>query len=322
MCLLAAAGAVVVERADVVATAFRLATLLDARQPAHDVRARFAEGFADVTTALRAVGAGGLLYAAGPMLLLDAGTGRFAPSGPDLPSRVLVAGDGRVPEGSVSSFVRSGAQVIALAGRTRRPIAEAAVFVANPRGDRQQATMDALLLRRSFYPRSTGLGETVENVDGAGTPDEVRARLDASLLNLGCGITADGGLELAGAGVLDATVIAEEPPATSGGLAVLPPTPAGGEALTEALLASRFADVIRFRDAVPDDVASIVSLVLHAELVDARCAPATAVARVRSWLADPHRSVPGHLPPWLETRAGDPDLADPAYRDALVHHGV
>jgi hypothetical protein len=201
------------------------------------------------------------------------------------------------------------------------------VFVANPRGDRPQASFDALLLRRGFYPRSTGLGDTGENVDGAGTRDEVRAGLDASLLHLGCGVTVDGGLELAGGDVLGATEIAAGPPAATGGLAVLPPTPTGAEptgaeALTEALLAARFADVVRFRDAVPADVASIVHLVLHAELVDGRCSPATAVARVRSWLADPHRPVPGHLPPWLETRAGDPDLVDPAYQDALVHHGV
>jgi hypothetical protein len=321
--LLAAAEAVAVEPADTVAVAFRLATLLDDRQPARGVRAELAKAFAPVCGALRTVDAGGLLYrTADQALLLSVETGVLAPAGPDLPARVLVVGDGPAPDGPVFSLVRSAAQVIELAGRTRRPLSEAAVFVANPRGDRQQASMDALILRRSFYPGSAGLGRTVENVDGVGTLDEVRARLDASLLHLACGMTADGGLELSGSDVLEPAQITDGPTVTTSGLAVLPPAAAGAEALTEALLASRFVSVIRFRDAVPDDVASIVHLVLHAELVDARRDPVDAVAAVRRWLADPHRTLPGYLPPWLETMASAPDLADPAYQDALIHHGI
>ena len=87
------------------------------------------------------------------------------------------------------------------------------MFVANPRGDRRQASTDALLLRRSFYPRSTGLGGIVENVDGDGTPEEDLNRLDASMLHLGCGVTADGGLELAGPAVLERAQIAAGPEA-------------------------------------------------------------------------------------------------------------
>lgn len=62
--LLAAADAVAGEPAESVAVAFRLATLLDARQPARDIRTRLAERFAGVAEALRAVGADGLLYPA------------------------------------------------------------------------------------------------------------------------------------------------------------------------------------------------------------------------------------------------------------------
>jgi hypothetical protein len=321
--LLAAADAVAGEPAEAVAVAFRLATLLDQRQPAWNVRARLAERFAGAAKALRAVGAAGLLYpVAGQMLLLSAETGSLAVAGPDLPARVLVAGDAPVSYGPTVSYVRSGTQLIKLAGRTRRPVAEDAVFVANPRGDRKQASMNALLLRRTFYPRSTGLGDTGENASGMGTPDEVRTRLGASLLHLGCGVTADGGLELAGPAVLAPAEIAAGPPAATGGLAVLPPAADGAAALTDAMLASRFAGVIRFRDAVPDDVASIVHLLLHSRLVDARSDPASAVAAVCSWLANPGRRLPDYLPSWLQARAGDPDLADPAYRDALVYHGV
>jgi hypothetical protein len=330
--LLDAAEAVAGERADTVAVAHRLATLLDEQQPARGVRSRLAERFAGVAKALRAVGAGGLLYqGAGQSLLLSADTGSLAPVRPpspsrsrtptcsSLPGRVLVVGDAPVTDGSTVSYVRSGAQVIELAGRARRPLGEAVVFVANPRGDRQQASMDALLLRRTFYPRSTGLGRTVEHVDGDGTPDEVVARLDASLLHLGCGITPDGALELAGPDVLGTARIAAGPPATAGGLAVLPSTE-GAAALTDALLASRFAGVIGFREAIPDDVASLIHLLLHSRLVDAGSDPASAVEEVRRWLADPDRTPPEFLPPWSVARASEPDLA--RYRDALMHHGV
>ena len=180
--------------------------------------------------------------------------------------------------------------------------------------------MDALLLRRTFYPKSTGLGDTGENTSGAGTPAEVRARLGASLLHLGCGITAEGGLELADSAVLGSSAIGAGPPAAAGGLAVLPPA-GGADALTDALLASPCAGVVRFHGAVPDDVVSIVYLLLHARLTDAGEEPAVAVASVHRWLADPDRSAPEYLPSWLEARARDPELADPAYREALVHRG-
>ena len=318
--LLAAADAVVAQSDPIVAVAFRLATLLDAKQP-RDVHTKLVERFAGVAEALRSVGAHGLLYATAGQLL-SAETGSFTPVGSTLPTRILVVGNSPVPHDVTVSFVRSGAQVIELAHRSRRPLTEAAVFVANPRRDRQQASMDALLLRRTFYPRSTGLGETVEDVDGDGTPEDVRTRLDASMLDLGCGVTADGGLELAGPAILEPAQIVGDSPATAGGLAVLPSVATGALALTEALLASRFVGVIRIRDTIPDDVASLLHFLLHAQLVDARSDPASAVAAVHCWLADPHRTSPDYLPPWYVARAGDPDLADPAYGHALIHHGV
>ena len=320
--LLTAADAIAGEQAGAVVVAFHLAMLVDERRPTQGVRTRLAERFADVVKALRTVGADGLLYASGDQrLLLSGTTGSLAPAGSDLPGRILVAGDVPLPDGPTVSFIRSGAQLVDLAGRTRRPVGDDAVFVANPRGDRRHASMDALLLRRTFYPRSTGLGDTGENTSGLGTPDEVRARLGASLLHLGCGVTADGGLELAGSAVLEPLEITAGPSATAGGLAVLP-SAGGVAALTDALLATQFAGVVRFRGAVPDDVVSIIHLLLHARLADAGEEPAVAVAAVRRWLADPDRSPSEYLPPWLEARASVPDLADPAYREALVHHGV
>lgn len=192
------------------------------------------------------------------------------------PRRVLVAATGalgRLPLGAIRaeaggyaaddlvvSFVRSGRQVVELARRTPLPVTEDAVFVANPRGDREFATFEAMTLRRIFHPNSIGLGRTVEQVHGAGTPADVLAHLPgpagpgAGLLHLGCALRSTGapGLELAdpgpadvcgvdpdttsasGAGpvtvsgraVLDVTRIAAQasdaPVRESGGLAILP----------------------------------------------------------------------------------------------------
>ncbi len=320
--LLAATEALTAEPADTVAVAFRLATLLDERLPAGDVRARFGAGFIAVTGALRAAGADALAYLhAGDVLLLSATTGRFshAATGSPLPARILVAGEGAIADGPTVSHVASGAQVVELAGRTRLPLTASPVFVANPRGDRDQATFDAMALRRSFYPRSTGLGRTAENCHGAATPDEVRAGLDASMLHLGCGVTADGGLELAGSAVLTRADIVAARPAAGGGLAVLPPTATGAAELTEALIAAGYVDVIGFRDPVPGPVASLMYVLLHAQLVDRGRDPAGAVGAVRGWMADPHRSPPVYLPPACAAVAEDPD---PVHRDALIHHGV
>jgi hypothetical protein len=92
--------------------------------------------------------------------------------------------------------------------------------------------------------------------------------------------------------------------------------------LTKALLASRFIGVIGFRDPVPDQVASLMYLLLHAQMVDEGRDPASAVKAVRSWMADPHRKPPDYLPAWCEVMAADPGMADPAYWGALVYRGV
>jgi hypothetical protein len=195
------------------------------------------------------------------------------------------------------------------------------VFVAAPRGNREHAEIDAMLLRRTFFPHAVGLGRAVEHIDGPGTPDEVRARLSASLLHLGCGVNASGGLELAGSAVLAPQEIAAGPPAATGGLAVLPPTASGATELTDALLESRFTGVISFREPVPARVAGLVYFLLYTFLVDQGCDAATAVAAVHRWLADPQRKPLEHAPAWLQDVA-ESDLDDPACRNTLIYHGV
>jgi len=135
-------------------------------------------------------------------------------------------------------------------------------------------------------------------------------------------VSAEGGLELAGPAVLDPVEIATGNPAKACGLAVLPPTATGAAALTEALLTSRFLGVIGFRDPVPDQIASLMYFLLHAQLIDEGRDPASAVKAVRNWMRDPHRKPPAYLPTWCEVLARDPDMADPAYWGALIYSGV
>ena len=313
--LLAATPALLDGGPDIVAAAVALAAAMDARQAALDVRARLGAAFAPVADALRRVEADALVYPApGRTLRFVAETGRFGKGEEPLRRSVVVGHDPGPGDGAVS-LVRCANQLIELARRDVGPLSEAAVFVGNPRRDRQQSGADAMVLRRTFYPQSTGLGDTVEHSDGAGNPEDVAARLDASMLHLGCGITADGDLQLAGSAVLTVGEIAAHPPTDQGGLAILPPTGAGAPALVDALLAAGFRSVIAFRDELPPAVASLLYFLLHARLVDAGQAPADAVADVRRWLADPARELPDHLPPWYASTVP----VDPA---VLVHYGV
>ena len=324
--LLACAEALPEQPPDELAVALRLADLLDGRAPDHLAGARLAELSGLGAAALRTSGADALVVATGNApSVLTAATGRLV-TGPttDLPPRVVVVGDVPVPVGTAVSRVPTAARLVTLAARGRRPLAEAVVFVADPRGDRPAAGGDALVLRRTFFSRSTGLGRTLEKTDGAGSPDEVAAQLGASLLHLGCTVTADGDLALANGAVLPVAAIAAGPPVGTGGLAVLPP-PAPGcpgtAALTDALLASWCTGVIAFREPVPDAVASLLYVVLYTGLVDERRDPADAVAAVRRWLADPDRIPPERIPPWYAAPPAGTDLAGLAERDVLVHHG-
>ena len=250
--LLTAIRTLPVDQADVLPVVYRLAALLDERLPSEDrVRTGLAERLDDVTAALRTTGAGALAYPQpGGVLSLDGSSGRlqFVASGEPLPPRMLVVGEEPLPlDGSVVSSVASGAQVVALARRTRPSVTANPVFLANPRGDREQATFDALLLRRAFYPRSVGLGRLVEDIEGAGTPDEVLAHLDASVLHLGCGIDSSGALELAGPAELtpqDIAAHADEGRA-AGGVAILPPIREGFPGLADALLTAGFTECDR-----------------------------------------------------------------------------
>ncbi|GAA1615412.1 hypothetical protein [Actinoplanes couchii] len=226
-------------------------------------------------------------------------------------------GDGSGVGGADVSWVRTAEQLVTLVRRGRRPVGAAPVFVANPRRDRESATVDALRLRRAFYPRSAGLGWTVEQNDGVGDRDEVVGHLDASMLHLGCGVTSEGFLELADSTVLGPGEIAGTP-VRGGGVAVLPPGPVVLGALAGSLLDCGFTAVIGFREVVPDQVASLIYWMLHTALVDEGREPAEAVAAVRGWLNDP-----GREPPELMTAEYHAvDLSDPRYGRALICFGL
>ncbi|GID65577.1 hypothetical protein Acy02nite_34580 [Actinoplanes cyaneus] len=289
--------------------------------------------FADVATAMRDAGLKALVYPSAA--LTSAGDWEPVAPGADWTGRVATT----TPIGGTAavSHVPTAARLLTLIRRGRRPIAEAVVFVANPRGDRENATMDALRLRRAFHPRSTGLGVTIEQTDGDATPDRVAAHLNASLLHLGCGVTATGDLELAGGALLTPAAIAKSATAESaaapgpggvailpprpGGVAILPPDPVALSSLADALLTGGFTSVIGFAGAVPDRVASLVYWMLHAALVDDGHEPAEAVAAVRAWLRDTGRKPPELLAAEYRSITATVDLSDPAHADALECHG-
>ncbi|BEL06349.1 hypothetical protein Q0Z83_045400 [Actinoplanes sichuanensis] len=273
--------------------------------------------FAEVAAAMRDAGLKALVYPS--RALTAAGTWEPVVPGADWTGRVAattpITGDATV------SQVRTAAQLLTLIRRGRRPIAEAAVFVANPRADRESATVDVLRLRRAFYPRSTGLGHTIEQNHGEATPAQVMAHLNASVLHLGCGVTVEGALELADGTILTPATIAVSASPGPGGVAILPPTPAALGALAEALLTGGFTSVIGFTAAVDDRVASLVYWMLHTALVDDGLEPAEAVAAVRSWLRDPRRKPPELLAAEYRGIDAAVDLSDPACAGVLVCHG-
>lgn|GEM_PF-1916903 len=243
------------------------------------------------------------------------------------------------------SYVASGRQVIELAGRRQLPATRTPVFVANPRGDREWASVEAMELRRMFHPRSVGLGRVVEQSDGVGTPAELLAWLPgpdgpgAGLLQLDCGLVdvpaGDGvgsapALELGTAeepAELTAESIRQQgrrrPVGSPGGVAVLPAAANPGAAirLADALLAAGLTGVIGWSWPVPQPVAALMLVVLHGKLIDERLPAAEAVTAVRRWMLDPDRRGPvagaaGHA----ATMAGT-DLADPVFWAAVWHRG-
>ncbi|GAA3294952.1 MULTISPECIES: hypothetical protein [Dactylosporangium] len=194
-----------------------------------------------------------------------------------------------------------------------------AVFVADPRGERglEWVSGETVLLRRLLYPRSIGLGNAVEYVDGTGTADEVRAHLGASMLFLGCGVSPPAVLRLAGPTELDLTGVAG---AACGGLAILPPLATGFPAVSDALLAAGFSGVVGWRRPVPAPVATAMLFLLHLRLVDGGLPPPVAVRAVRVHLrgadARPAPVLPEHH---VATLAGG--LAW-GHADSLVYRGL
>jgi hypothetical protein len=203
------------------------------------------------------------------------------------------------------------AQLVDLSHRKPLPITAQPVFLANPRGDREWATIETMLLRRTFYPWSRGFGRLVENADGAGTPAEIRAAVSAaSLFQIGCGITVDGALELTDASELECATLT-----ANGGLAILPP--GHFPRLADMLLAAGFTGVIGWRRPLSDGAAALAIFVLHTELVDHGRPPAAAVREVRRWF---HRPDVASLPPLLARHADQLDADETGWM-SLAYQG-
>lgn len=198
-------------------------------------------------------------------------------------------------------------RLAALLGRVRtgdRDPAPPALFVVDPRRN----PADAAVLREAFYPDATWLS--------APTADAVLAGLGASLVHLACAVTPAGALRLADGTELPPTRIRLS--AAGGGLAVLPPTGVGLPALGDALLAAGFRGVITWKRVVPSRVAALMLFTLHAALVDEHLEPGRAVAYVRDWMRDRHRTKPSRMPSDYTATFERHDLIDEAYWSALV----
>ncbi|MEY9861173.1 hypothetical protein ABH935_006813 [Catenulispora sp. GAS73] len=250
----------------------------------------------------------------------NAAESRFEPAGEPGTARTLVVVDGGSPQESqpsasaddvTVSYVASLSQLRTLSQRKVRPVAEEPVFVANPRGDRMPTAVETMLLRRSFYPHSVGLGGLIEAADGAGTAAQVRSRLEASVLHLACGVTEAGTLELADSSELDLSDVRVE----RGGLAILPPD--HFQPLADILLTAGFTGVVGWRRPVPEDFAAVAYFLLHTELADVGRAPAAAVRAVRRQLREPDLAA---LPPLLASRFETTDAAGDDWT-ALVYRG-
>lgn len=220
--------------------------------------------------------------------------------------------------GTTVTYAGAAGELAAAVGRSWRPLASDAVFIANPRGDRDAATFDALTLRRLFHPTSVGLGQVVERVDGAGTPEEVwphlpgPGRSGAALLHLGCAVRSRPAvaLGLAGGTWLRLAARPETPPPITGGLVVLPPDCADPASVADAFLGAGSLGVVGWLWPVPASVAGAILTRLHAYLVDEGLTPSDAVAAVRQRLAEPETPAPHGF-----------DLAAPEHRDALWFRG-
>ncbi|WP_320064878.1 CHAT domain-containing protein [Micromonospora sp. RTGN7] len=326
MALSTAADALPADPSGAVPLAVDLARLLDGRNPEGRIGDALHERFVPVAQALRGVRVQALAWSRpnGTRLLLHTDDGRFRDGRPDgaLPPRVVVVGAEPLPDDdAVVSHVASARQAGELAGRVPLRVTEAPMLVVDPRGGHDNASL--VRLCRRLYPRAVVLGRADGGSDGPGTPEEVRRRLDASMLHLTCGVSATGALELAGPADLDPASITgwTTRTATEGGLVVLPPTGDGSVPLAEAFLAAGFTGVVGWARPVPRPVATLMLAVLHTGLVRGGLRPAAAVRAVRRWLASPNRRTPAGLAPAPMDVAG-PTLADPAYRSAMVYHGI
>jgi len=304
-----------------------------------DVEVGSAPTVADVAAAVRTVGAGGLLYPSGH--LLDPATAVLRPAGAQPPARLVVVAPTPVAVAvdlpavtaarrPVVSLVASGRQLVTLARRKPLPVADRVVFVANPRGDREAATIEAMTLRRIFYPHSVGLGHTVENVSGPATPAQVLAHLPgASLVQLGCGLRTGRvpALELAdpgdgGSAWLDVEQIgAALGDADSGGLAVVPADATDWFPLADGLVDAGLVGVVGWLRPVAQPVAALMLFVLHAHLADRGLPPADAVHAAQEWMLDPRRETPPYLPAAHAVTLAGTDLTDPSLWSALCYRG-
>jgi CHAT domain-containing protein len=250
---------------------------------------------------------------------------------------------------AVFSYAASGRQLIDVAQRPARELAESPVIVGNSADDLRHAGTEAQAIRDRCYPAGRYLGPAtssgVRPPDGDGTPAEVLELLPAattpgaSLVHLaGHAFTSASApgqsfLELAGADkLLVETVLrrANGRPATApGGLVVMAAcgsdlTATGpDEALTlaTAFLAAGAVNVVGTRWKILDGPAAPMMFMFHRYLTAGGLAPRDALRAAHLWMLDPDRVAPDDMPASMAGRARRPILAEPIVWAALTHQG-
>ena len=220
----------------------------------------------------------------------------------------------------------SARQLMEAVGRPRlMPGSGLAVFVADPTGDLPGARREADAIRTALYPGAVYLGRSDRApASGAGTPDEVLARLPGgsapvrpAVLHLGCHATAgaspeDSRLVLAGGETLPVSRILAQARHRDGdaasGLVVLAACTSDlaladhDEALTlaSAFLAAGAGGAVGARWAVPDRQTAPLMFMFHRYLVrDPGDGPAAALRAAQLWMLDPDKAIPPEMPAGL-----------------------
>ncbi|MFE7644420.1 CHAT domain-containing protein [Streptomyces phaeoluteigriseus] len=252
---------------------------------------------------------------------------------------------------AVLSYAASGAEFVRSAARTRLPLAEAPVLVADPRATLAYAEHEVEALRAAFYPDARCYGFLSRNVfDVDGTPDELLPLLPGGTAERPAGLVQFSVHGIAGdlptvsrlllhrprgatdeAGLLTVRRLLGAPAVDGGGAGPLVVLSACETdlstrdhdetlTLTTAFVARGAADVIGSKWSVADASSAVLMYALHHFLAQG-ADPAQALRRTQLWALDADRPALPGLPGPLAVRIkGKPALSADAWAP-FIHQG-